>query len=55
MPPIRPELLDELLTDYQKPEDMLGTITARTCDCVGLTQKLEYDLIESAYCWIPCY
>lgn len=24
MPPIRPELLDELLKDYQKPEDMLG-------------------------------
>jgi hypothetical protein len=24
MPPIRPELLDELLKDYKKPEDMLG-------------------------------
>ncbi|MET0646498.1 MAG: hypothetical protein ABW208_07730 [Pyrinomonadaceae bacterium] len=24
MPPIRPELLDELLKDYQKPEDLLG-------------------------------
>jgi len=23
MPPIRPELLDELLKDYQKPEDLL--------------------------------
>jgi len=24
MPPIRPELLDELLKDYQKPDDLLG-------------------------------
>ena len=24
MPPIRRELLDELLKDYQKPEDLLG-------------------------------
>jgi hypothetical protein len=24
MPPIRPELLDELLKDYEKPEDLLG-------------------------------
>lgn len=24
MPPIQPELLDELLKDYQKPEDLLG-------------------------------
>jgi hypothetical protein len=24
MPPIRPELLDELLKDYKKPEDLLG-------------------------------
>ncbi len=24
MPPIRPELLDELLKDYQKPDDLFG-------------------------------
>ena len=24
MPPIRPELLDELLKDYRKPDDLLG-------------------------------
>ena len=24
MPPIRPELLDELLKDYEKPEDCLA-------------------------------
>jgi len=24
MPPIRPELLDELLKDYQKPDDLPG-------------------------------
>jgi hypothetical protein len=24
MPPIRPELLDELLKDYQETEDLLG-------------------------------
>jgi hypothetical protein len=24
MPPIKPELLDELLKDYKKPEDLLG-------------------------------
>ena len=24
MPPIRPQLLDELLKDYLKPEDLLG-------------------------------
>jgi hypothetical protein len=24
MPPIRPELLDELLKDYKKPDDLLG-------------------------------
>lgn len=24
MPPIRPEPLDELLKDYEKPEDLLG-------------------------------
>jgi hypothetical protein len=24
MPPIRPELLDKLLKDYQKPDDLLG-------------------------------
>jgi len=40
MPPIRPELLDELLTDYQKPEDLLGQD--------GLLQQLIKALVERA-------
>jgi putative transposase len=40
MPPIRPELLDELLKDYQKPEDLLGDD--------GLLQQLTKALVERA-------
>jgi putative transposase len=40
MPPIRPELLDELLKDYQKPEDLLGQD--------GLLQQLTKALVERA-------
>ena len=40
MPPIRPELLDELLKDYEKPEDLLGQD--------GLLQQLTKALVERA-------
>ncbi len=40
MPPIRPELLDELLKDYQKPDDLLGQD--------GLRQQLTKALVERA-------
>src|ERR1700749_1778643 len=40
MPPIRPELLDELLKDYKKPEDLLGED--------GLLQQLTKALVERA-------
>jgi putative transposase len=40
MPPIHPELLDELLKDYQKPEDLLGQD--------GLLQQLTKALVERA-------
>jgi putative transposase len=40
MPPIRAELLDELLKDYQKPEDLLGQD--------GLLQQLTKALVERA-------
>jgi putative transposase len=40
MPPIRPELLDELLKDYRKPEDLLGQD--------GLLQQLTKALVERA-------
>lgn len=40
MPPIRPELLDELLKDYRKPEDLLGDN--------GLLQQLTKALVERA-------
>lgn len=40
MPPVRPELLDELLKDYQKPEDLLGQD--------GLLQHLIKALVERA-------
>jgi putative transposase len=40
MPPIRPELLDELLKDYQKPDDLLGQD--------GLLQPLTKALVERA-------
>jgi putative transposase len=40
MPPIRPELLDDLLKDYQKPEDLLGQD--------GLLQQLTKALVERA-------
>jgi putative transposase len=40
MPPIRPELLDELLKDYQKPEDLLGDNS--------LLQQLTKALVERA-------
>ncbi len=40
MPPIRPELLDELVKDYQKPEDLLGQD--------GLLQQLTKALVERA-------
>ena len=40
MPPIRSELLDELLKDYQKPEDLLGQD--------GLLQQLTKALVERA-------
>ena len=39
-PPIRPELLDELLKDYQKPEDLLGQD--------GLLRQLTKSLVERA-------
>lgn len=40
MPPIRQELLDELLKDYKKPEDLLGQD--------GLLQQLTKALVERA-------
>jgi putative transposase len=40
MPPIRPELLDELLKDYKKPGDLLGQD--------GLLQQLTKALVERA-------
>ena len=40
MPPIRPELLDELLKDYKKPDDLLGQD--------GLLQQLTKALVERA-------
>src|SRR3954468_17097549 len=40
MPPIRPELLDELLRDYKKPDDLLGQD--------GLLQQLTKALVERA-------
>jgi putative transposase len=40
MPPVRPELLDELMQDYQKPEDLLGDD--------GLLQQLTKALVERA-------
>jgi len=40
MPPIRPELLNELLKDYQKPEDLLGQD--------ALLQQLTKALVERA-------
>jgi putative transposase len=40
MPPVRPELLDELLKDYRKPEDLLGDN--------GLLQQLTKALVERA-------
>ena len=40
MPPIRPERLDELLKDYQQPEDLLGQD--------GLLQQLTKALVERA-------
>jgi putative transposase len=40
MPPIRPELLDELLKDYRKPDDLLGQD--------GLLQQLTKALVERA-------
>lgn len=40
MPPIRPELFDELLTDYQQPDDLLGQD--------GLLQQLTKALVERA-------
>ena len=40
MPSIRPELLDELLKDHQKPEDLLGQD--------GLLQQLTKALVEGA-------
>jgi transposase-like protein len=40
MPPIRPELLDGLLKDYLKPEDLLGQD--------GLLQQLTKALVERA-------
>src|ERR1700749_1026549 len=40
MPSIRPELLDELIKDYQKPADLLGQD--------GLLQQLTKALVERA-------
>src|SRR3954464_15512133 len=40
MPPIRPALLDELLKDYRKPDDLLGQD--------GLLQQLTKALVERA-------
>lgn len=40
MSPIRPQLLDELLKDYQKPEELLGQD--------GMLQQLTKALIERA-------
>jgi putative transposase len=40
MPAIRPELLDELLKDYQKPEDLLSDN--------GLLQQLTKTPLERA-------
>lgn len=40
MPPIRPELLDDLLRDYKKPDDLLGQ--------AGLLQQLTKALVERA-------
>ena len=40
MPTLRPELLDELLADYEKPEDLLGE--------QGLFKQLKKALLERA-------
>lgn len=40
MPPVRSELLDELLKDYQKPDDLLGQD--------GMLQQLTKALVERA-------
>jgi putative transposase len=40
MPPIRPELLDELLKDYQKPDDLPGQ--------EGLLRQFAKALVERA-------
>jgi putative transposase len=40
MPPIRPKLLNELLKDYRKPDDLLGQD--------GLLQQLTKALVERA-------
>jgi putative transposase len=40
MPPFRPELLDELLKDYQNPEDLLAQD--------GVLQQLAKALVERA-------
>jgi transposase-like protein len=40
MPPIRPELLDELLKDYRKPEDLLSRD--------GLLQQQTKAMVERA-------
>ena len=40
MTTLRPELLDELLTDYEKPEDLLGE--------EGLFKQLKKALLERA-------
>lgn len=40
MTPLRPELLDELLADYERPEDLLGDD--------GLFRQLKKALLERA-------
>lgn len=57
MPPIRPELLDELLKDYRKPDDLLGqdgplrqltrALVERALDG-ELTHHLGYEKHDSA-------
>jgi putative transposase len=57
MLPIRPELLDELLKEYQKPEDLFGedgllqqltkALVERALDC-ELTHHLSYEKHSSA-------
>ena len=47
MPPSRPELLDELLKDYKKPEDLLGQQPVRLHVTGQMSNTTTTDLTES--------